>query len=249
MVKIYISRKFHNTLVLSGAIILLSLVFSACAGSPSGTGGSGRANEKGRTGEKNNASSLIVQSPQKVTYNGSPQPLSFLYEGEDKPELIYYLSPKNREEERGGSHSAPTLAGTYYVLLRCLNEEVHVEYNIVKCPVKIKAEKIQEAVYNGSPKRVQAEADPPVPLFYSYYPNRELRDAAVKAEEEAASKNKAAQQQGNIYKGYKRIDSAPAEQGTYYVWILFPGDENHEAAQTYIEFTIQPSPAAAPRQR
>ena len=190
---------------------------------------------------------LIVKSPQNAEYNGGRLPISFSYTGEDFPEVIYFPSQRAMEEERGGSYSAPSLVGTYYVLVRCLYEEVYVEYRILRSPVRIKAAAIQEAVFNGNPKRVVAEADPPVPLSYSYYPNRELRTAAIRAEAEAAQNRNNSQSPTDIYKGYRRIESAPTDQGTYYVWIYFPGDENHLPAQANVEFTILPAPAAAPR--
>jgi hypothetical protein len=86
---------------------------------------------------------------------------------------------------------------------------------------------------------VQAEAEPPVLLSYFYYPNQELRDTAVRAAEETV-------RSGNIarpaveFRGYRRVDRAPIEQGTYYVWIYFPGDENHLSTSANVEFTILP---------
>ena len=240
------SYRTHLAALLCAGIA--GILFLGCA-SGAGTTNSpdsvtGRENPAKK--EKPKAPSLAVQSPQEAIYNGNPRPISFSYTGEDIPDIIYYPSQRALEEERGGSYTAPTLTGVYYVLVRCVYEEAHVEYRILKSPVRIRAADFQEAVFNGNPRRVQAESDPPVPLSYSYYPNRELRDAAIKAEEKAALNRVELEE---IFKGYRRVERAPAEQGTYYVWIYFPGDRNHEAAQLNIEFTILPAPTSVPRQR
>ena len=224
---------------------LCILVFPGCAGSAASTGSAGSTTGgHAPVKEKQETPSLTVKSPQEAIYNGKALPITFSYTGEDRPEVIYYLSRRALEEQRGGSYTAPSETGVYYVLVRCLYEELTLEYRILKCPVRIRAAPIQEAIFNGSPKRIQAEADPPVPLSFSYYPNRELRDAAIKAERENASDRV---EQTEIFKGYRRVDRAPNMQGTYYVWIYYPGDKNHEAAQANVLFTILPAPAAAPR--
>jgi len=225
-------------------LAILVQIFFGCAsnaGNISGTGSTGA----GSAGGKQKAPSLIALSPQEAVYNGKGQPISFSYTGKEALEIVYYPSLKAREEDRGGSHDAPSQAGTYYVLVRGPYEEVFVEYRILRHPVKIEAAAVQEAIFNGNPKRVTAEADPPIPLFYSYYPNWELRDTAIKAEEEAILNGDTEQALTINFKGYKRIDSAPTEQGTYYVWIYFPGDENYMTAQAVVEFTILPAPAAS----
>ena len=189
---------------------------------------------------KEKAPTLTVPAYQEVVYNGRNQPIVLNYDGKDEPEVMYYLSSKSREEDRGRSYTAPVRTGIYYVFVRCRDAEAYAELKIVKCPVKLEAKEYQEAYYNGNPKRVQIMADPLVPLSYSYYPNRELRDAAVKAFEEIAMSGNSDESYSEIFKGYKRIERAPAEQGTYYVWIYYPGDENHEPAQTDVVFTILP---------
>ena len=190
---------------------------------------------------------LIVKSSQELVYNGKPQPVSFHYIGEKVPIVIYYHSPEARKEGREGSSSAPVRAGTYYVRVVIYPgehehipvEEVFVEYRILKQPVKIEAEEFQEAFYNGNPKRIQARADPPVPLSYSYYPNRELMETAQRSVEESALRgNSAPRPITETYRGYRRVERAPIERGIYYVWIYYPGDENHEAAHANVEFTI-----------
>ena len=216
--------------------VCIAIIFvQACAGNRANTVSAGRANT---VKERQKSSSLAVESPQDAIYNGSPRPISFSYAGDDIPEIIYYPTLTALEEERGGSYTAPSLVGTYYVLVRCLHEETNVEFRIQRCPVTINAEEKQEAVFNGNPKRVQAKADPPVPLSYYYYPTKELRDAAIKAEEERALSN---EELAEIFKGYRRVDRAPTFQGIYYVWIYFPGDKNHQSAQANIEFTILPA--------
>ena len=191
---------------------------------------------------------LIVKSSQEAVYNGKPQPISFYYTGNGTPRIIYYPSQQARKEDKTGSTSAPVRAGTYYVRIKypdgnkyTSNMEVLAEYRIQKCAVKIETEKIQQAYYNGNPKRAQARAEPPVPLSYSYYPNRELRETAQKAVGEPVSGGTSSQRLTQSYSGYKRVDRAPIEEGTYYVWIYFPGDENYKAAHANVEFVILPA--------
>ena len=232
-----------TTLISVCAAVIPALVFFGCAGSAGTTGSSSGVQTRER---QKAAPSLIVKSPQEAIYNGQDQAIIYSYTGEDIPDIVYYSSRKALEEERGGSYTPPRQTGTYYVHVRCLYEEVYVEYTILRSPVEIITAPYQEAVFNGNPRRVRAEAKPEVPLSYSYYPNRELRDSAIKAEEEAILSG---EELAEIFKGYKRIDRAPTEQGTYYVWIYFPGDKNHQASQANVEFAILPAPAAAPRQR
>ena len=70
-------------------------------------------------------------------------------------------------------------------------------------------------------------------------------DAAIKAEEEAILSKK---ELAEIFRGYKRVERAPTEQGTYYVLVYFSGDKNHEPAKAKVEFTILP-PVFMPRVR
>ena len=219
---------------------LIFIVFSACAG--------GKAVVTEIAGEEMRESPrLIVKSSQEAVYNGKPQPISFQYAGDEEPDIIYYPSVEARKENRGGSSAAPVRAGTYFVRVRYpggnehpVPEEALAEYRIIRSPVKIETGEIQRAFYNGNPKRVQAETVPPVPLSYSYYPNRQLRETAQKAARESAVKN-SGPPPTRSYKGYRRVERAPIEPGTYYVWICFPGDENHEPAHANVEFTILPA--------
>jgi len=243
------SRKFYRlslaVLFSAGITVLCIQTFSGCAGSAASTdSAASNTASHAPVKEKQKEPSLTIQSPQETIYSGKALPITFSYDGEDHPEVFYYLSLRALEEQRGGSYMAPTETGLYYVLVRCLYEELTLEYRILKRPVKIFAAPFQEAVFNGSPKRIQAEADSQVPLSYSYYPNRELRDAAIKAEKENAANRV---ELTEIFRGYRRVDRAPTEQGTYYVWIYYPGDKNHEAAHANVQFTIHPAPAASPR--
>ena len=219
-------------LVYAGFMLISTGLQSACA--TAAWEASGTAEEAVK------AFPLIVPSPQEAVYNGQPQQFYFSYDGEEVPELAFYHSPEARAMYKDGSSAAPVNAGTYYVLVRLAYEEVFAEFRILKCPVKIEAAEIQEARYNGDPKRVQVSAEPDVPLSYFYYPNPEFREEAVRTARENLSRGNTAQRPRTEFRGYRRVDRAPIEQGTYYVWVYFPGDENHEAASANIEFTILP---------
>ena len=185
-----------------------------------------------------------VRSPQDLVYNGKKQGISYYFTGDGKPDIVYYTSQKDRAEDREGSRTDPVDAGTYYVrLVRPARgktipaEEFFAILNIKKLPVKIEAAKTQQAVYDGNPKRVEALATPQLPLSFSYYPNTELMETAKRSASEAEPGQNTMVQS---FRGYKRINTAPIEQGTYYVWIYYPGDDNHEAASLDVEFTIVP---------
>ena len=182
---------------------------------------------------------LIVNSPQEAIYNGYPHPLSYQYTGNEKPDVVYFLSPESRGRKTGGSSRAPVNAGAYYAAVRSPYEEVHAELFIHKQTVKIESDKHQNAIYNGSPKRISAKSEPPVSLSYFYYPSREFMETAIRMAEESSQEETPSLPSAE-FRGYRRIDRAPSEQGTYFVWVYFPGDENHLSASAHIEFTILP---------
>ena len=237
MMEKYYARMIIKPLVFAAFLVILSRVFSACASGESPV----VIEEMGKT-ENQEIPRIVIKSFQEAVYNGKPQPISLNYSGEEKLYIIYYPSQEARKENRQGSTAAPVRAGTYYARVKNSVEEVFAEYRILKRPVKIEAEGIQHVYYNGNPKRVWVRAEPPVSLSYSYYPNQELRETAQKAAQGTASEENSAQVLVKTFRGYRRVDRAPIEQGTYYVWVFFPGDENHEAAHANVEFIILPSP-------
>jgi len=219
-----------QSLIFTVMLTFLCCIFSACASG---------ADRKSRR-----ESLFTVASPQEAVYNGRQQAISYLYAGEGKPDIVYYASQRDRAEDRRGSRTAPLDAGRYYVRLirpgtgKAQNtREFYAEFIILKRPVRIQARENQQAVYNGDPKRVQASAEPAVSLSFSYYPNRELLEAAKSS---AADTPQGQSTITRTFRGYRRIETAPSEQGTYYVWIYFGGDKNHESASAEVEFTILP---------
>ena len=234
MQKNYICRTGTHIFFPACIILILIQIFSGCASSVEPV----QQEEeiiKIAVVEEPKPPSLVIQSPQEAVYNGAPRSISYSYSGEDIPRITYYPSLLDMEEGRGGSSLAPIRTGNYYVIVKSVYEEVQMEFNILKCPVKIEAEKVQEAIFNGNTRRVQAKAEPPVSLSYFYYPSREFMEEAKKAAEESADKGNSSAQMS----GYRRVDRSPSERGTYYVWIYFPGDENHLSASAYVEFTIR----------
>ena len=185
-----------------------------------------------------------VRSPQDYVYSGKPQAISYIFTGDIKPDIVYYTSPRDRAEDRRGSRTDPVDAGTYYVRLirpgkgkNVPAKEFFAVMNILKRQVKIDAEKTQTAIFDGNPKRITAVVDPAVPLSYSYYPNLELMEAAKKSSAENPPGQSTITQ---TFRGYRRVDRAPNEQGSYYVWIYYPGDDNHTSASVDVMFTILP---------
>jgi hypothetical protein len=241
----FMGKKIIRHASLWGLVIAVTLpaligIYSACASSAPG-------DVKSNTNEKKEQDDIFlfeVRSPQDLVYNGKRQAISYLFTGEGKPDIVYYTSQKDRTEDRGGSRTDPMNAGTYYVrLLRpgkgktIPAKEFFAILNIKKHPVKIEGVKIQEALFDGNPKRVEASVEPQVPLAYSYYPNAELMEAAKKsASETSPGQNTMVQS----FRGYRRIDTPPSEPGTYYVWIYYPGGDNYDEATLDVVFTILP---------
>jgi hypothetical protein len=188
-----------------------------------------------------------ITSPRKqsVVYNGRPQPADVRADQDAPLVVTYYPSLGAWWFDEDGTREAPVNAGLYYVKISrpagngyAQGEDVMVEYSITKAVITIKAEKIQTAAYNGDPKRVQASAEPQVPLYFSYYPAPEVRAAAVQAlfqpDENALSGISLALQ------GFRRVERAPIEQGVYYVLVYYPGDDNRFSAYAEVDFTIGP---------
>ena len=224
-------------LFLFGAILLTaSGLFFACASS--------KVHHTGQEQEYEFEYLFEVKSPQEVIYNGLPHAISYIYTGTEKPDIIYYTSSMDQAEDRRGSRTDPTDSGTYYVRLirpgtgkNTPAKEFYAIFIILKRPVNIEAEESQFAVFNGDPKRIRASAIPNVALSFSYYPNMELLETAKKS---AANNPPGQSTFTRTFAGYRRIDRAPSEQGTYYVWIYYPGDKNNESASLDVEFTILP---------
>lgn len=226
---------FLRAFIFFGVLPVIFAALSACASSGSSM-----------IDEDELAFPLEVPSPQDVVYNGRPQRISYTYEGEGRPEIIYYLSSSDLAEDRRGSRAEPVNSGTYYVRLirpskgrNTPPREFYAVLNILKQPVRIRVLRKQEAIYNGDPKRVEAVSEPYKPLAFSYFPNQELLEAAKKTSADTPPGQSVTIT--HTFKGYRRIDMAPSEQGTYYVWIYYPGDRNYQSASVEVEFTILPA--------
>jgi hypothetical protein len=183
---------------------------------------------------------------QETVYNGEPQPMKAAAAG-DVPALVivYYPSEDARRFDDGGTREAPVDAGVYYAkIIRppgngyARGEDMMAEYRIKKAEIRITADSMQSAAYNGDPRRVAAFAEPPAPLSYSYYPTPEVREAAVQAFLHPGADTLSGV--SAALRGFRRVARAPIEQGTYYAVVYFPGDENYNPAYREIDFTIGP---------
>jgi len=188
----------------------------------------------------------ITASPyQETVYNGSPQSITARCD-QDIPLVITYY--RNREDYitiQNGFYDSPAEPGLYYISVNCAPgygyayiDDMLVEFRIKKAPVKIIADETQNAVFNGNPRRVQAAAEPVVPLSYSYYPNPLLRRAAL---EDFLLPDTGQSSLATALHGFTRVESAPIEQGIYYVLVYFNGDDRYEKTYKEIEFTINPA--------
>jgi hypothetical protein len=222
---------------LTFAALLGAVIFSASF--------SGSCKTAGGAGEEEFAEAAAFVSPhrQRRVYNGAGQPVEALPSREDAPPFIvtYYTSMEAREAREGGTDYPPSEAGLYYVRVGrpggggfAPGEDVLVEYQIEKAEVTILADETQSAYYDGNPKRVLAVCEPSFTLSFSYYPNAEIRDAAVRSFSQGGGHAPAA------LRNFTRIERAPIERGVYYVLVFFPGNANYKAAYKEVNFTIVP---------
>jgi hypothetical protein len=208
-------------------LFLFFCVTLSCSGTPSWdeTGG-------GEAG-------IVVLSYQTTIYNGKRQPLKIEGPVEGGAVVTYYASETARWFNEDGTEIPPADAGVYYARVRVPGrEDALAEYHITRALPKIIAEEKQSAAYNGDPKRVSARCEPELPLSFSYYPTPDVRQAAVKLlarEGEDDGKESSA-----AFRGLKRVERAPIEQGEYYVLVYYPGDTNYLMAYKEIDFTIGP---------
>jgi hypothetical protein len=100
-----------------------------------------------------------------------------------------------------------------------------------RAAIAIITEPKQEARYDGTPKRITARAEPPVPLSFSYYPSETLRGEAAAAVLRAQRKTE--------LPGLRRVESAPVEPGTYFALVYFAGNEQFFPAFAEVDFTIR----------
>jgi hypothetical protein len=194
------------------------------------------------TGGLKKAPDVEVPLRQSAVYSGESQPISIHISEEDAPLVItYFDSLEALEQEKDAKSEAPVEGGLYYVRIERpegngydAGDSLIVEYRIEPKEVYIIAEDRQEAIYDGNPKRIKAAADAPVPLSYSYFPNREsmltvFRRAEVQSE-----------RRSNVPRGYTRVERPPIEPGTYYVLVYYNGDRNYQSVSKEIGFTIKP---------
>jgi hypothetical protein len=184
---------------------------------------------------------------QEAVYNGKPQPVEARAAADDIPAfiIVYYAAENARYFGEGGTFEAPVNAGVYYVMITrpsgngyAKGKDVMVEYHIKKADVQIVADTVQNAAYNGDPKRVIASAEPAVPLSFSYYPTVAVRYAAVRALSEPSEDTQSGA--SAALRGLRRVERAPIEQGTYYAVVYFPGDDNYQLAYKEVDITIGP---------
>jgi hypothetical protein len=216
------------------AFLCAALVFAAaCSSQPSSAKGAVSTAQ---------ASSAQAQGPDMLTgLSGAEQ--NEVYSGEAKPFIVYgegyriryYSSQADLKAGTNGSADAPVEPGRYYV--RIMHPNNPGKYApallvIEKAPVAIFAEAAQQAVYNGSPKRVSASSQPSLPLSFSYYPSAEVRERAQKNFANPERRQAA-------LSGFKRVERAPVEPGVYYVTVFYPGDERYHPAMTEVDFVIR----------
>jgi hypothetical protein len=164
-------------------------------------------------------------------YTGNPQPIEAAASKTGTAPFIitYFPSLEALEKDEGGTTETPSAVGDYYARIErpagngyARGRAIPVEYHIQKAFVNITVAEQQRYPYDGQPKPVQAQADAPVELAFTYFPSE------------------AARRQGTSLNGQPAGGStqAPIEPGTYYVVVSFPGDGNYRDAAKEVELAI-----------
>jgi len=181
---------------------------------------------------------------QEKAYNGRPQSVTASCEPDIPLVIAYYNNPDDYWRIQNGFYDPPAEPGNYFVSVNCapgygyvLDHDILVDFRIVRAPVRLTADRFQSSVFNGNPRRVQVNADPVVPLSYSYYPTRSLRQAAY----EAFMRPESERSLTSALQGFTRVESAPTEPGTYFVFVYFYGNDRYERACMEIDFEITPA--------
>jgi hypothetical protein len=172
----------------------------------------------------------ISGSTQRAVYSGRPIPFIV----EPGFSVRYFPSPEALENGFSGSANAPVEPGRYFVRVehsRVPGDHAAAALVIERAYISFRAEKTQRARYDGNPKRVSVSSDPPVDLSFSYYPTEEIRREAVRIFSESG-------RQQTAVRGFRRIDRAPVEPGTYYAAVYFAGNKYYRPAVTEVDFTI-----------
>jgi hypothetical protein len=186
------------------------------------------------SGEKNLEEPPIITSAthQHTLYTGKPQGIEAkaIREGAAPFVITYYPSLAALEKDEGGTTQAPSAVGDYFVRIErpagngyARGRDIPVEFHLQKAFVTITAEEKQQAVYDGQPKAVQARADAPVDLVFTYFPSAAARQQGVAGNGQPVSGGSS---------------QAPAEAGVYYVVVSFPGDGNYRDAAKDVELAI-----------
>jgi hypothetical protein len=158
---------------------------------------------------------------QHTQYNGRNQAVEVSAAKDDVPPFIvtYFRSEGDLEEDLNGSAEAPVEVGDYYARIERpqgngyqRGNTIKIEYHIQKAFISIIADPVQRFAWDGRPKAVAVEAEPPVDIFVSYY------DAADPADEP--------------------LPAPPRDPGRYRVTIVFPGNDRYMGASREIELQI-----------
>jgi hypothetical protein len=162
---------------------------------------------------------ITSASYQHTQYNGRRQAVEVSTAKDNVPPVIvtYFRSEAELEQNRNGSAEAPFEVGDYYARIERpggngyrRGADVKIEYHIQKAFISIIADPLQRFAYDGEPKEITVQTEPPVGLVVSYFAAGDLPIAAL-----------------------------PSERGHYRVLIVFPGNDRHMGASKEVELWIE----------
>jgi hypothetical protein len=160
---------------------------------------------------------------QHTQYNGRGQPIEASAAKDDVSPFVvtYFTSEDDYYDNKGGSDKAPSEVGDYYARIERpagkrykQGQNIKVEYHIQKAFISVTAEPVQRFAYDGKPKEVVIQTEPPVEPGIRYF------------DSEATAIGKA-------------LAGPPVEKGAYRALLTFSGNERYMGASREIELLIE----------
>jgi hypothetical protein len=167
---------------------------------------------------------------QHTQYNGRNQPVEVAAAKDDVPPFIvtYFRSGEDLEADRNGSAMAPLEVGDYYARIERpggkgyrRGNSIKIEYHIQKAFIALIADPLQRFAYDGAPKEIAVQTEPPVDLVVSYFAAGDSTAGDLPITDPAEGTR------------------PPGERGRYRALIVFPGNDRYMGASKEVELWIE----------
>jgi hypothetical protein len=164
---------------------------------------------------------------QHTQYNGRSQAVEVSAAKEDVPPFVitYFRSEEDLENNKDGNGEAPAEVGDYYVRIERpegsgyrQGKSIKIEYHIQKAFISINARPVQRTAYDGRPKKIEFETEPPVEVAVTYF-----------TADGGADKSS----------GAGALAGQPSQRGRYRAVLVFPGNGRYMGASKEVELWIE----------